>query len=292
MNTSDRDEFTYLAAEASALGLTATLPLVRRTAVATPDGRVAALQWGEQPARLVLLHGIGLNAHTWDATVLAADRPALAIDLPGHGDSEWRADRHYAPQVIAAALTAAVKQLASPGVVLVGHSLGGLAAAVIAGSSPGLVDKLVLIDIVPLPPRIATSNQASDFLSGPADFDSREQIVQRALTFGFGPNREGISRAVHLNTRIRPDGRVVWKHHFGNLAGRVADIGDQDALWSLLEGSTVPVQLIWGSRGFLDQELVDQFLDRVPGSSAVQVDAGHNIQEEAPQHLADLIVLR
>ena len=50
---------------------------------------VSALVWGDAPAELVLIHGGGQNAHTWDTVALALDRPLVAIDLPGHGHSSW-----------------------------------------------------------------------------------------------------------------------------------------------------------------------------------------------------------
>jgi pimeloyl-ACP methyl ester carboxylesterase len=46
---------------------------------------------------LVLLHGGGLNAHTWDVFALAAKRPLLAVDLPGHGEPVWREDGAVRP---------------------------------------------------------------------------------------------------------------------------------------------------------------------------------------------------
>ena len=47
---------------------------------------------------MVLVHGGAQNAHTWDTVALAL-RPhgVLAVDLPGHGRSSWRADQAYDP---------------------------------------------------------------------------------------------------------------------------------------------------------------------------------------------------
>ena len=44
----------------------------------------------------------------------------------------------------------------------------------------------------------------------------------------------------------------------------------------------VPVLLVRGSRGFLDDRLVDELLERVPDSAAVTIESGHNVQEDAP----------
>jgi pimeloyl-ACP methyl ester carboxylesterase len=64
-------------------------PVVRRVSVELPDGRkMSALKWGDAPPQLVLLHGGGQNAHTWDTVALALKRPLLALDLPSHGHSD------------------------------------------------------------------------------------------------------------------------------------------------------------------------------------------------------------
>src|SRR5207237_7590003 len=73
-------------------------PAVRREFVDAGDGRrVSALVWGDTEPELVLVHGGAQNAHTWDTVALALDRPLVAVDLPGHGHSDWRDDRGYWP---------------------------------------------------------------------------------------------------------------------------------------------------------------------------------------------------
>jgi pimeloyl-ACP methyl ester carboxylesterase len=81
------DEFASLAEIAHEVGVGDGLPSVRRAEVDTVHGRVSAVVWGGEP-QFTFLHGAALNAHTWDATVLRLGRSALALDLPGHGDSD------------------------------------------------------------------------------------------------------------------------------------------------------------------------------------------------------------
>ncbi|HVF31655.1 MAG TPA: hypothetical protein VM933_01350, partial [Acidimicrobiales bacterium] len=84
------DEFSYFSENAEEFGLPYDgPPAVRREAVELGDGRrLSALVWGTSAPELVLLHGGGQNAHTWDTVALALDRPLVAIDLPGHGHSD------------------------------------------------------------------------------------------------------------------------------------------------------------------------------------------------------------
>ncbi|TQS43446.1 alpha/beta fold hydrolase [Cryptosporangium phraense] len=309
------DEFSYLAEEAAEVGAPAALPAVRRIGVATPAGAVSALLWEESP-QLTLLHGGGLNAHTWDATLLALARPApgqaqarpapgqaqarpapgqaqarpaLAVDLPGHGDSDWRDDFDYAPRPNAQAV-AAVLDAVAPGVrqTVVGQSLGGLTGIALLEARPDLVGRLVLVDVSPgLRPE--DTAQVRDFLSGPLVFGSRDEVVELALAAGIGSDRTALARGVALNTRVRPDGSVVFKHHLASPppGGRLGvDFRD---LWPALESSDVPVLLVRGTHGYLSPETVDEFRTRVPRAEIVEIDAGHNVQEQQPAALAAAI---
>src|SRR5205823_8852931 len=102
-------------------------PAVRRVSVDVGGGqRVSALAWAETSPELVLLHGGGQNAHTWDTVALALGRSLVAIDLPGHGHSAWREDHDYSPVTSAPAVASAIRELAADPHLLVGMSLGGV----------------------------------------------------------------------------------------------------------------------------------------------------------------------
>jgi pimeloyl-ACP methyl ester carboxylesterase len=286
------DEFRFLPDEAALVGRTAPLPSVRRVATPTPSGEVSALVWGDAPV-VTLLHGAALNAHTWDAMLLALGRDAIALDLPGHGDSAWRDDFDYSPAVNAEAAAAVIDAVA-PGVpqTIVGHSLGGLSAIALAATRPDLVSALVIVDVSP-GLRLGDAAQVSDFLSGPQVFPSREAIVEGALAAGIGNDRATLARGVELNTRVREDGGVIWKHHFGNPpqggAFGSAGLRDLTLLWPGLTETDVPVLLVRGATGYLAPEVVEEFREKVPRAIVVELATGHNVQEQDPVGLAAAI---
>jgi pimeloyl-ACP methyl ester carboxylesterase len=295
--TTDRyeglDELALLEEEAAEFGLPWTgPPKVHREEVPTEGGTVSLLRWGDEPAELALLHGAALNAHTWDAFALALRRPLIALDLPGHGHSAWRTDARYDAATLASATADVIASRAPSADVVVGHSLGGLAAVALASARPDLVRSLVLIDVSP---GITSAEQVRSFLAGPEVFSSREEIVTRARSFGFGHSDEAVARAVWLNTNVREDGSVVWKHHFGHLGGLAASDGetnrtvDATALWPALESYRGSVLLIRGERGFISEEDGRDLIRRVPGAEVVTVPTGHNVQEDDPVLLAEII---
>ena len=276
MPTTTHDEFRFLPE---------TFAPVRRESV----GDVSLLAWGGNP-EVTLLHGAGLNGHTWDDTLVALESPALALDLPGHGESAWREDFDYRPQTNATAVAAVIDELGGgqPQIV-VGQSLGGLTAIALAGARPELVRALVIVDVSP-GLRPGDASQVSDFLAGPQVFASRDEIVEKALAAGIGSDRSALERGVELNTRLQDDGTVVFKHHFAYPPEGVAALAlDFSALWPALENAGVPVLLVHGTHGFLSPEVVAEFAERVPHAVLVEVDSGHNVQEQQPVALAEAI---
>ena len=94
--------------------------------------RLHLLDWGTAGQPLVLfLHGVGLTAHTWDLVVLALrrDHHCLALDLRGHGDSEWSPRSTTACPPTAATSPHSSSTSRRPASILVGMSMGGCAAS-------------------------------------------------------------------------------------------------------------------------------------------------------------------
>ena len=291
-------EFSFLDAQAAALGV--AVPTVSRISLDLPDGRsLSALRFGDAAPVVTFLHGAGLNAHTWDATILALGLPALAIDLAGHGDSSWRDDLDYTARPHAADAAAALEAWTDAPQVVVGQSLGGLTAAALAAARPDLVRAVIIVDITP---GIDTSGGPAALRAfyGVTDFASRDEAVDHALSFGLGGTRENTERGVFLNTRVRPDGRVEWKHHLAHLAARAfagEDAGAgaapgqilQEDGWDDLAGVSAPITLVRALHGFVSAEDAADFARRLPSARVTVLDAPHNAQETAPAALADLV---
>jgi len=297
------DEFSFLPEQAAALGVTGPLPTARRLQFTLPDGRVlSGLRYGDAPPQVTFLHGAGLNAHTWDPTVLALGLPALTLDLPGHGDSSWRNDADYSPHTLAPDVVQALRAWTDTPQVLVGHSLGGLTATAVAASAPDLVASLTIVDITPGVNPDAGPRQVREFFAGPTDWADRDELVERALSFGLGGTRRAAERGVYLNSRVRPDGRVEWKHHFAHLAAAAAAAAApapapdgavagllSTAAWADVEAVAAPVTLIRGNQGYVTEADAEEFGRHAPAARVIVVPAHHNVHEEIPAQLADLI---
>jgi len=99
---------------------------------------------GEVP--LLIAHGLFGSARNWGviAKRLSETRPVIAVDMRNHGDSPWNDTHSYVD--LAADLAAVID---TPCDVL-GHSMGGKAAMVLALQNPEMVRRLVVADIAPV----------------------------------------------------------------------------------------------------------------------------------------------
>jgi 3-oxoadipate enol-lactonase len=102
---------------------------------------------------IVLLHALGETSESWDAlTAALATRYLVArFDLRGHGASDWPGE--YSSELMRNDIIAAAHALAFEHFTLIGHSLGGIVALLIAEELGDRVTQLVLEDVVPAYPR-------------------------------------------------------------------------------------------------------------------------------------------
>ena len=112
--------------------------------------RLQSLEAGQGPP-LILLHGLFGSARNWGAVqkALAGDYRVVALDLRNHGASPHAPGMDYAAQAadVAETLTA----LGIKRAVVLGHSMGGKAAMMLALTRPELVERLIVADIAPRP---------------------------------------------------------------------------------------------------------------------------------------------
>jgi esterase len=98
---------------------------------------------------LVIVHGLFGSGRNWGAIArrLADRRDVWTLDLRNHGDSAHLPSQSY-PDM--AADLAEVAQSIGSAVDLLGHSMGGKAAMVLALTQPELLRRLVVADIAPV----------------------------------------------------------------------------------------------------------------------------------------------
>jgi len=113
--------------------------------LALGNGRSLGYLVSGQGAVMVLLHPVGLNAHFWDAVTehLLAHYRVIAVDCPGHGDSDVPLSFLSLDEIVGDIVTL-VSALAPEGAVVAGCSLGGMLAQGVAVARPDLVRGVVI----------------------------------------------------------------------------------------------------------------------------------------------------
>lgn len=280
------DEFSYLPENAEQAGVD-TVPSARRI----DHGPISALQFGDTRPRIVFLHGGGQNAHTWDTVIVGLGEPALAVDLPGHGHSAWRADGDYGPKTNADTLAPVLRDLAPQPDLVVGMSLGGLTALRLAVTAPELVPQLVLVDVTPSAPQRHTEMTDEQkgtvaLVQGARTFDSFEAMLE--LTLAAAPHRDpaALRRGVFHNSKQLDDGTWTWRYD----SIRKGD--GFDGLWDDVPRLTIPTTLIRGANSaFVNDDDADEFARTAPGFQQVHLvaDAGHSVQSDQPRALIGLL---
>ncbi|HBM62176.1 MAG TPA: alpha/beta hydrolase [Citreicella sp.] len=98
---------------------------------------------------LLIIHGLFGSARNWGviAKRLSDRREVIAVDLRNHGASPWEESHSY--PAMAEDLAEVIDSLGGRADVL-GHSMGGKAAMVLALTRPALVNRLIVADIAPV----------------------------------------------------------------------------------------------------------------------------------------------
>ena len=178
---------------------------------------------------LVVLHGLLGSGRNWrhHATQWAATHRVYCLDMRNHGGSPWRDAMRY--EDMAADVVAFVERHRLKNVTLLGHSMGGKIAMLMALQNHTAVKRLVVVDIAPVdyahswfPEVEAMQSLDMDAITTRAQAD--EQLRERVP--------DAATRAFLLQNLMRKDGRFDWRvnlaaiaRHMPELVG-FPDVGD------------------------------------------------------------------
>jgi pimeloyl-ACP methyl ester carboxylesterase len=216
-------------------------------------------RWTDRP--VALLHGWGLNAHAYRPCleVLGRDHSAVVAPPVGEADGLWNA-----PGAVAA-MARRLESLAAPPIVI-GHSLGGGLATVLAATRPDLVSHLVLVDAVGM----ATHGRSvASWLSG----------IPRYLTC-LAP---GAVASLAASTALHPARVLDWMS-----AGAWALHADLESDL-IVVGRQTPVTVIWGSEDRLLPPESGARMAALLGVPLVTVRGDHDWPLRRPTLLARLV---
>jgi pimeloyl-ACP methyl ester carboxylesterase len=288
-----RDPFLLVRAEFARERIAAGLS--RGTVEAAGHRWVYAWRDADAPGAptVVMLHGFTGSKENWYplARALGGRYRLLVPDLPGWGESQRKPGTDYGFPAQAERVAAFLRAL-SPDrpVVLLGHSMGGGIAALVAARHPELVAKLGLLDA--------------------AGVRFRDNRFGRAVLAGENPFAvdDAASLQRYIDTVFHdPDAKpwIPWPASAALIARRRADAGFEQAVLdrigrgpdSLLPGEAAarirqPTLLLWCRQdAVIDPSALDLYAARIPQARGVLLDGcGHMSLMEQPRQVADAVV--
>ena len=254
------------------------------------DGaRVRVREEGAEGAPvLLMMHGFTFSLETWDALVplLTEDYRVVRYDLLGHGMTGPDPQARYAPEERAAFAGELMDALGIERAVLVGNSLGGLAAWRLAAMAPERVSALVLID-----PGAYPMNGTTEV---PAPVPPMLAAYLRTVP------EPAFEASI---ARIYADPSAVPEERLATLRAMMLRDGNGDAFVASLKEFTLPdpepglrtiaapTLIVWGTK---DQVIPpadgERLAEVMPNATLVRLDGvGHVAQEEAPEAVAAAI---
>lgn len=251
---------------------------------------------------VVFLHGGGQTRHAWSgaaAAIAARGFYAVTVDHRGHGDSDRSPGGDYTTERFAEDARALAMTF-DPPPVLVGASLGGIAAlmAEAAGDAP-IARAIVLVDVTP---RLETAGvrRIVDFMAArPDGFASLEEAAD--VIASYMPNRPRPKDVSGLakNLRRGDDGRYRWHWDPSLMKLWNPTRFDPDVARRIHEERlecarrlTIPALLIRGrTSDVVSQEGAREFLETVPHAEYVDLEAaGHMVAGDRNDAFTDAVV--
>jgi pimeloyl-ACP methyl ester carboxylesterase len=268
--------------------------LVHARSVPGPGGALGA----------VLVHGLGGSSLNWTDLLLeiGPEVGAVAPDLPGFGASDPPVDGDYRPAAMAEVVAELIEARCEPPVHLIGNSMGGAIALVVAARRPDLVRSLALVS--PALPRYTAmlTNIHLPVLTvpkvGEAVLDrylARQPALRMQATIEacfadparLHPQRLAEALAETAARDALPYARDAYLQSLRGLLATYRDASDQRP-WRLAEQVRCPVLVLHGRADRLVDPRGADRASRHFGNVRVVVlpDTGHVAMQEHPARVA------
>ena len=234
---------------------------------------------GNKPP-IILLHGLMLNGLCWTglAQALAQDYDVIMPDARGHGLSSVPA-YGYRYEDHANDIAGLIKALRLPPPFLLGHSMGGMTAAVVASRDSPLLRGLILADPTFLSPAVQREVHASDVA------DQHRNMLTKSLKEVVAEARgRHPTRSAHILELVARARLQISLHAFDVLTPPNPDYQQ------LMRDITVPSLLVFGDNGVISAAVAKELQALNPALQVQQIQgAGHALHFDQPKRFAAVV---
>jgi N-formylmaleamate deformylase len=229
---------------------------------------------------LILLHGLTANGACWTALAhtLEGEYDVIMPDARGHGTSSVT-DYGYRYEDHANDVVGLIKALRLSPPILLGHSMGGMTAAVVASRKPNLLRGLILADPTFLSPKVQRQVRDSDVADqhrGMLNMSLDEVVAEARARH---PHRS--SETLELFARARLQTSMAA---FDVLTPPNPDYKQ------LVSAIDVPSLLVVGDKGVVSSVVAEELQRLNPRFQVEQIrEAGHGIHYDQPERFAAVV---
>ena len=247
------------------------------------------LDWGNEGAPvMLLLHGLRGHCHSWDdvAARFCGDYHVLALDQRGRGETDWAPRGDYSTDAFVADIEEFCYTVGIEKFTLVGHSMGGRNSMAFAGRNPGLLKKLVIIDIGPDINPEGSTRITRELVEVPQEFDSFDAQFEYMNEQNRFASKPVLRRRLKYASRELPDGKIGWRYDPEIRAQRRDGTGATPPdLWTPLSQVTCPTLIVRGSEtDTLSLDVANRMVDALSDGRLVHVEnAAHMVFEDNPE---------
>jgi len=236
------------------------------------------VEMGEGKVPLIIVHGLFGSARNWRVLQkrLAEERRVIAVDLRNHGDSFWRDDNSY--QALADDLGEVIAAQGGVADVL-GHSMGGKAAMVLALTKPDLVRRLIVADIAPVAYGHTQAGHIAAMKAVDMSVVTRRSEADKQLA-EMVP--DALLRAFFLQSVVLGEGGTRWQLNLEALEAEMPKIMGFPDVDGVFEG---PVLMLSGANSdYVKPEGQPEILQLFPKAEFAEIKgAGHWLHAEKPR---------
>jgi pimeloyl-ACP methyl ester carboxylesterase len=247
--------------------------------------------WGGYGPPLLLLHGFGDNALVWHhfASALDGSCCSLAIDLRGHGHSEWDSKGTYALSDFVADIVDVLEDLCPTQVVLVGHSLGAQIAIRAAAQCREHIRAVVLVDFAVRPNELSAGYVRRKFRERQRVYDSVEHYVallHEQLPLVHEPLPNVLAEGA---LRMNEDG--YFEERCDPILVNREDVIDTPAILAALKQIARPILFVRGAgSAVLSHATARELIAKLPQSRMGAVArAGHTVMLDNPEGFCTVV---
>jgi pimeloyl-ACP methyl ester carboxylesterase len=262
-------------------------------------------EWGDQNEEtVVFVHGMRDQGRSWELFIpemKARGYPlkhAVALDLRGHGDSDWQGtERGYQHEDFLTDLAGLLHHLNKDPVTIVGHSLGGSMALLYAGAFPERVGRMVLLESVgpfaradeEVPEIIAERLRGRSYVEIPFPYTSIGAAA-KALQKRFPLIPDPAAQHMALWGTKKTGQMVRWKHD-PILRYRTTTALSEGQIEAFIRRVHCPILCVYGTESDFMQSVRGPRVKLFKQARIEAVEgAGHHIPHERPGDLADIVV--